>query len=131
MNPSDYQKAVAKTEALPDERLMERFDSPQTIRLLHAAMGLATEAGELVDALKKHLFYGKELDMANVREELGDSLWYVATGANALGADLGDIMQLNVNKLEARYGEGFTEEAAINRDLGVERTILESGPFTR
>lgn len=47
-------------------------------RLLHAAIGLCTESGELLDAYKKHIFYGKPLDHVNIKEELGDICWYMA-----------------------------------------------------
>lgn len=53
--------------------------------ILHSAMGLITEVGELVDSYKRNIFYNKELDLVNIKEELGDILWYMAIGFNAIG----------------------------------------------
>ena len=94
-------------------------------RILHAAMGLCTEAGELMDQLKKHLFYGKELDDVNLIEEAGDLLWYLAVLFDELGTSFEEVMQINHDKLAKRYGEKFSSEAALHRDLEGERDILE------
>lgn len=94
-------------------------------RLLHAAIGLATESGELLDALKKTIFYGKELDHVNVKEELGDLLWYIAVAMDELGTDFETEMERNIAKLQSRYPEKFTEVHAEERDLVREREILE------
>src|SRR5690606_9763332 len=94
-------------------------------RIQHGAIGIATEAGELLDALKKHLYYQRDLDIVNVREELGDVLWYVALVCNAIGVDMGQVMEANIDKLRQRYPEKFTSEAAMNRDLESERKALE------
>ncbi len=95
--------------------------------LLHASMGLSTEAAEFTDALKKHIFYGKELDTVNLKEEIGDILWYAAIALEALDSSFEEVMQTNIDKLAARYPDKFTEESAINRDLDTERKILEDG----
>lgn len=128
ITPREYQDFTATTEAPPGLRVVERLSTVQTVRLLHAAIGLATEAGELLDALKKHIFYGKPLDCVNISEELGDVLFYVGMGANALGEDMGQIMETNRAKLQARYGNKFSETAALSRDLEAERKILEGNP---
>lgn len=95
--------------------------------LLHASMGLVTEAGEFQDMLKKHVFYGKPLDKVNLKEEIGDLLWYCAIALEALDTDFQAVMQTNIDKLKARYPEKFTEEKAENRNLAKERKILENG----
>ncbi len=95
--------------------------------LLHAGMGLCTEAGEFLDALKKNIFYGKELDEVNLKEEIGDLLWYIALGCNALGTTIDECQAVNIDKLRERYPEGFKKGDALNRDLNVERKILEGG----
>ena len=94
--------------------------------LLHASMGLTTEASEFQDALKKHIFYGKPLDTVNLKEEIGDILWYCAIALEALNTDFESVMETNISKLAARYPEKFTEEAAKKRDLNKEREILEN-----
>jgi NTP pyrophosphatase (non-canonical NTP hydrolase) len=98
-------------------------------RLLHAGIGLTTEAGEFIDALKKHIFYGKELDRVNLSEEIGDIFWYLAIAADELGINFESVMNRNIEKLKARYGEKFTEESAEDRDLDQERDILEKQSF--
>jgi len=97
---------------------------------IHMVFGMSTEVGEIEDVYKKHLAYGKNLDLVNVREEIGDLMWYIANMCNLYGWDLRDIMETNIKKLEARYPEKFTEDKALNRDLATERTILE-GNTTR
>lgn len=74
------------------------------------------EAGEAIDILKKHLFQGHELDTAHMAKELGDVAWYLAVSANAIGYDLETIMQMNVDKLKARYPDGFDAEHSLHRD---------------
>ncbi len=84
--------------------------------ILHAAVGISGEAGELLDAVKKHWAYGKPLDMANVREELGDIMFYTTAMLNILGLDEEEIIWQNVEKLEARYpGITYSDAAAIAR----------------
>lgn len=79
-------------------------------------MGLNGEAGEAIDILKKHLFQGHELDTAHMAKELGDVAWYLAVSANAIGYDLETIMQMNVDKLKARYPDGFDAEHSLHRN---------------
>lgn len=95
-------------------------------RLLHAAMGLDTEAGEFMDALKKSIFYGKPLDKTNLKEEIGDLLWYLAIAMDELGTDFDTEQDRVIRKLKARYPSKFENELAENRDLATERKILET-----
>lgn len=123
MNTNEYLVASARTVKHFDEgKLLDR----ETIDLLHAAIGMVTESGEFIDALKKNIFYDKPLDIVNLKEELGDLLWYVALAIRILGEDFEQIMETNINKLKARYPEEFTEHHALNRDLNKEREILEN-----
>jgi NTP pyrophosphatase (non-canonical NTP hydrolase) len=94
-------------------------------KLLHAVIGLATESGELLDQMKKVVFYGKELDRVNIKEELGDLMWYMAILIRELDLDLEEVLELNINKLRARYGDKFNSEGALHRNLEKEREILE------
>lgn len=95
--------------------------------LLHGAIGLATEAGELLDSIKRALFYGGELDRTNLIEELGDLEWYMAVIRKALDVEQSEVQRVNIEKLRARYPEKFTSQDALNRDLRQERTALEQG----
>lgn len=107
------------------EGAIARLQDIRTVRLLHVAMGLATEAGEFVDQLKKHIFYGKPIDEANLIEEIGDSTWYERIGVAALEVAYAEMLRRNVEKLRARFPEKFSEQNALNRDLKKERDIIE------
>jgi len=88
-------------------------------------LGMQTEVAEIADVFKKHIVYGKEIDWINIKEEIGDCLFYVANMCNINGWDLRDILETNINKLKHRYPEKFEASFAINRDLEGERKILE------
>lgn len=89
--------------------------SHDQLKILHAAMGISGESGELMDAVKKHVLYNKPLDVENVKEELGDLLWYISLAIHQIGSSFEEIMQMNFNKLEKRYPSGFTEKLAQER----------------
>ncbi len=126
MNSKDYIQDAIRTESTDFSAMNDRLMNDGTKRLLHAGIGLSTEAGEFLDALKKHIFYGKELDRVNLKEEMGDLFWYLAIACDELDVEFESLMATNIAKLKARYGEKFSEQRAENRDLGTERTILES-----
>ena len=84
-------------------------------RIANGALGLAGEAGEAADLVKKHLFHDHPLDRDKLRSELGDVLWYLATLADAVGLELDDIAAHNVEKLRRRYPEGFSADRSMNR----------------
>lgn len=127
MKTSDFIKSVELRESNDLPKIAERFQNIGTVRLVHAMIGMVTEAGEFQDMMKKHLMYGKEIDRTNLVEELGDIMWYVGLACSELGVSLDEVMAINNAKLAARYGDVFTEEAALNRDLDTERKILEDG----
>lgn len=83
--------------------------------LINGVMGLCGEAGEVIDHVKKHLAQGHSLDKAHMAKELGDVAWYLAETATALGLELEEILQGNIDKLRARYPEGFSTERSMNR----------------
>lgn len=91
----------------------------------HMLLGIVTESGELCDTFKKNFAYGKEIDWVNVKEEVGDLLWYIANFCRINNISITEVMKTNVNKLKLRYPEKFTEENAINRDTKKEREELE------
>lgn len=126
MQTTEYIKNAIKTESRDFDAIGTRLQEVENQRLLHAGIGLATEAGEFLDALKKHVFYGKDLDKVNLREEMGDIFWYCAIIADQLDVDFSEVMERNITKLKARYGDKFTEEKANARDLATERKILEN-----
>jgi NTP pyrophosphatase (non-canonical NTP hydrolase) len=88
-------------------------------RLITAAFGLVSEGGEFTEVVKKVLFQGKELDEDNrtrLVKELGDVAWYWANACTALNVDPLDVLELNAEKLKARFPEGhFSAERSENR----------------
>jgi NTP pyrophosphatase (non-canonical NTP hydrolase) len=127
MNSQEYIKNALKTESTNFSDIEKRLSDDSLKRLLHAGMGLSTEAGEFLDALKKHIFYGKELDRVNLFEEVGDLFWYCAIVASELDVDFEKLMDANIKKLKSRYGEKFSEKSAEERNLSRERNILDQG----
>jgi NTP pyrophosphatase (non-canonical NTP hydrolase) len=99
--------------------------SPEIIDIDHAINGIHTEGAELADQFKRYKYYGTELDYVNIKEEVGDLLYYVQLLAAAAGFTLEEAMDSNEDKLNARFGDGFSEDAAVNRDLDKERATLE------
>jgi len=89
--------------------------SPKDV-LINGVMGLCGESGEAIDLVKKHLAQGHELDKEKLAKELGDIAWYLAETATAIGYSLEDILQMNIDKLRARYPDGFAVERSVNRD---------------
>ncbi len=122
---SDRVMLATRTEAPVTAEMRDRIMNSQVIRLLHAGIGLATEAGEFLDQLKRHIFYGKPLDKTNLMEEMGDTDWYMNLACDALHTTMAVIEQANIKKLAARYGEKFSEDAALLRNLGLELKVLE------
>ena len=88
-------------------------------RLLTAAFGLVSEGGEFTEVVKKVLFQGKTLDegiRTRLIKELGDVAWYWANACTALNVDPNEVLEINANKLKARFPEGhFTAERSENR----------------
>lgn len=125
MKSAEYVEKSARTDLDDYRKMAERCQDETTLKILHAVMGMVTEAGELMDAVKRHLIYGKPLDFVNLMEENGDSFWYQSLLARATGFTFEQSMQTNIDKLFKRYPEKFSEERALNRDLKEERSVLE------
>lgn len=106
----DFVKLKMKSGAL----LLEQTNSKK-LELEHMALGVAGEAGEIVDAIKKHTCYNKEIDVKHVIEEVGDMLFYLTGIANILGFDLDDAVEANIAKLNKRYAQSFTDAEASAR----------------
>jgi NTP pyrophosphatase (non-canonical NTP hydrolase) len=83
--------------------------------LMHAAIGISGEAGELLDEIKKTWVYGKPLDRAKVIEELGDLEWYCEAMRQSLGITRDEVIAANVAKLEVRYPVAYSDELALAR----------------
>ena len=107
MTVNEYQKLAMTT--------LNPALSPKDV-LINGVMGLCGESGEAIDLVKKHLAQGHELDKEKLAKELGDIAWYLAETASAIGYSLEDILQMNIDKLRARYPDGFAVERSVNRD---------------
>ena len=87
--------------------------------VLYAAIGMCGEAGEVSELVKKYAYHGHTIDREHLARELGDVLWYVSYMAHLFGYSLGEIMEMNQDKLAKRYPDGkFDAERSKNRKEG-------------
>ena len=107
MTLNEYQELALRTS---------RKDLENEDHLMNGCLGLAGEAGECADLLKKSIFQDGRDIKEKMIDELGDVLWYVSETATALGIWLDDIAQHNVEKLKKRYPEGFDAERSLHRE---------------
>ena len=125
MEAKEYQNLAMRTnDGKGTDRLLDwtNVDANGKIKdsggLLNGCLGLSGEAGELNDLVKKWIFHKKPLDREHMKKEIGDVCWYIADICHSMGFDLGEIFQMNIDKLKARYPEGFSEQRANNRSEG-------------
>lgn len=114
MTPNEYQRNAMRTASGISTSCPENL-------LLQGVMGMSGESGEVLDIVKKVMFQGHELNEAtkeHLIRELGDVLWYVATTAQALDVPLETVMQVNIDKLRARYPKRFDAERSQHREEG-------------
>lgn len=108
------------------DNAQERLGEPGEMRILHASMGIAGEGGEVLDLVKKHVFYNKPLDRAKVTEEVGDIMWYVSVLLQVMDIGFDEVLAKNITKLRARYGgESFSSYDKMNRDKSQVQAIME------
>jgi NTP pyrophosphatase (non-canonical NTP hydrolase) len=100
----------------------ENFDV--AVDRIHSILGVASEAGELLEALRNALD-GQFFDKTNAAEEAGDVFWYLNLLAGATGSNFDQIQRANIAKLRVRFPNKFTEFDANNRNLDNERKVLE------
>lgn len=131
MQGNEYQKLAMRTnDRKSTDRLLNKIndlkignrgeDTPE-IELggvLNAALGLSGEVGELNDMLKKWVFHEKQLDTEHLKREIGDIYWYLALICDSFEFNLDEIMQINIDKLKARYPKGFDTYRANHRQAG-------------
>jgi NTP pyrophosphatase (non-canonical NTP hydrolase) len=103
---------------------LEATDDADVPRLLTAALGMTAEAGEFTEVVKKIMMQGKPYNEENVfhmKRELGDICWYLAQACMALDTNFEEVLQMNYEKLSARYPEGtfdvFRSENRVEGDL--------------
>lgn len=107
MTVNEYQK-LAMTTLNP---ALSRQDV-----LINGVMGLCGESGEVIDLVKKHLHQGHPLNREQLIKELGDVAWYLAEIATALDVSLEEVLDGNIQKLKARYPQGFSVDNSLNRE---------------
>jgi NTP pyrophosphatase (non-canonical NTP hydrolase) len=105
MDTAEYTKEVRRTCSVQDQKEL----------LILTAFGIAGEAGEVVDTVKKVLYHAHELDVSNLSKEVGDLLWYMTLLCETVGLTLDDVMQKNVEKLRKRYPDGFDPQRSQTR----------------
>lgn len=99
--------------------------------LNHAALGVASDGGEFVDAIKAHTIYGKSLDLVNLVEEAGDVMFFLQMALNQFGLTLQDAADVNRIKLGTRYHRGYNDADAIKRDKAAEREVMTKLVYDR
>ena len=131
MTGNEYQKLAMRTknhkatERITDKLDLLKFCKKNNIAsalqdydlggIFNACLGLSGEVGEFNDMIKKWIFHDKQLDIDHAKKAAGDICWYLAMLCESFGWNLDEIMQMNVDKLKARYPEGFDIERANHR----------------
>jgi len=113
MNPTSYPEFV-RSRCKPGADILTTL-TPEKVHLWHMASKLCSEAGELMDAVAKHIIYNQPLDCGNVLEEQGDIKFYWTEIGNIMGWPDRVIESNNVDKLEKRYPTGYSDKDAQER----------------
>lgn len=115
MTPTQYQERAARTINKRNNILEQRQ---------HALFGMASEVGEIHGIFQKQ-YQGHSIDYLELKKEVGDLLWFIAEFCTASGWDMEYIMQMNLDKLEGRYPDGFEEKRSVERPEYIQGTIFE------
>lgn len=111
MNTDKYQKLIARTLIDgPDFEISNR-----EMMIILCAIGLAGEAGEVAELVKKGIFHQHGLNEEKLKKELGDCLWYIASLCTKLDLSMSEVMEDNIEKLTKRYPNGYSSEDSIKR----------------
>lgn len=105
---------MVRALAKPGEAILEEMSAEQA-HMLHMAVGICGEAGELLDAIKKNVVYQKPIDMTHIIEEMGDIEFYLEGLRDGLQLARTSILDHNIAKLTKRYGEQYSNQAAQDR----------------
>lgn len=97
------------------QELATRTANPHENALINYGLGLGGESGEVLELIKKYAFHGHAIQSDEIKNELGDVLWYLSNIANLVGLTLEEIATANIEKLRKRYPEGFTTEDSLKR----------------
>jgi NTP pyrophosphatase (non-canonical NTP hydrolase) len=111
MQPNEYQYLAKRT--LIDAPDFEIGDND--FMIVWNALGLAGEAGEITESVKKGILHQHGLDREKMKKELGDALWYISALCTKLGLSLEEVMIANIEKLKTRYPDGYNSTDSIKR----------------
>ena len=117
MDNNTYQKASVRT-APSSKQIMDTkmaFGTDFNVNLTHFSVGLSGESGEVLELVKKHVFYQKPLNKEKLIEELGDVCYYLSMLLTTLDTTFDEVFQANVDKLLKRYPNGSNNVDAIKR----------------
>lgn len=112
-----YQEGASSTAKSDYSDLLEGSDEEiqKLLEMLNWAIGLAGEAGEFADLIKKKVFHGHDVSQEEIESELGDITWYTSANCDVHDLTLEDVMKNNLEKLDNRYSDGFDKEESQNR----------------
>lgn len=108
MTGNEYQKLASRTI---------NQDLDEDLQMYHALHGMVGEIGEIHSIFQK-IYQGHDPSDEHMKKELGDLLWFIAEFCTALGWELEDVMKMNIEKLKARFPEGFTVDGSLHRKQG-------------
>ena len=113
-----HSQMVSKLVKKPQEIINTLAENPHRVDAWHAATGIASEAGEIMDAIKKSVIYNQPLNVSNLIEELGDMEFYMEQLRQVIGVSRETTLAHNIDKLAQRYeGHNYSDEqAALRRD---------------
>lgn len=126
-NDRDFAAMVARLSK-PGEQIKNEL-TPKQAHLLHMAVGISGEAGELLDAVKKHAIYQKSLDITNVVEELGDLEFFMEGLRAALGISREEVLTKNIGKLSVRYHSGTYSNQQARQRADKHDEPVRTAPF--
>lgn len=128
-NASNISKnwVTIKDDLATNDRTITSYSDLTGEDVIHSILGMATEAGELLELLLKTV-KTKNFDPVNFGEEIGDVFWYQAIGCEAVNTTFDAEQMRNIAKLKKRFGDKFSEFYANNRNLYAERKTLEATP---
>ena len=122
----EFVDAVTSEQSKDFEALVYRLQELEgqefpSERLLTAAVGMSAEAGEFTEIVKKIIFQGKPVNdenMFHMKRELGDIMWYVAQACMGLNVSIDEVIEMNVDKLKARYpgGEFSVKHSEVRKE---------------
>ena len=120
MDLLNYQKKIYR--AIPDH-------TNEKDEILHWAIGLSEECGEVMSVIKHHFYGGEELSKEELAKEVGDVLWYLSTLCTACNINLDTVAELNVAKLEHRFPSGdFSDGRSADRH-NIEQKFSETDTY--